>query len=538
VSVRADARRALALLLALRARGAVRGLFRRGRRASQLFAVALVGLWILGMQAGREPEVARGVLGLTAVETSSLYLTPFLVLGVLGGAWSRGLGFATAEVQLLFAAPLSDGMLVLWRMASNLSRMLPTALVLALLVPAGTSYAQRASTWLLVMAIIATVSVALGARIATLGRRRRRWARAGLVAAVVAALALAAWLGARDGGATGALRALSTPGQPFARCLLAPTGEAAARAALPLVMILVGAALWGATVHGGVREPAVEVSRTLDRALDRVRQAGPWGGSPARSRTLPRLPHWGGAGPHVWRQLTTLARRRRPFLALILVSGFVVLPQLVIGDEPRWAAAVLAMLAMLVFVGPIYVQCDFRSDFDQLAWMRSWPCSPYALAAGQLLASALVLTALQVLLTLWYPILIGYGEHTPLALGILAVLPLTNLMNVAVWNAGFLLFPARPPVSGAQAPSVGDIGRWQLLLVGSMLATLTLLGVAGGFAALASWVAGELLDLPRRLALLAGLAAGLLAMALQTASAIWLVGRLFRRIDPARDLLE
>jgi hypothetical protein len=281
-------------------------------------------------------------------------------------------------------------------------------------------------------------------------------------------------------------------------------------------------------------ERSLAVGRRMQRRLSRGRSARGADGDSAPSRSpgfrlrAPRVPLPGRAGPLAWRQATELLRTPRALVAP-LVFGAIWLVAMFGGmraaaGDPESATTSLlatALLMPVIFGNP--VPFDFRRDLDRLAYLRSLPLRPMAVAIGQILPAAAFFAGFELLVLLGAVLLAG--TVPPVWLGAAAVLALPVAWSAtAVENLLFLILPYRVGPDGRAGSQF--LGKALLLMVLKVL-TLGVLAVAG----FAAWwgVIALTASAP------AAIAAAGLTMFIPAVPLTWLVGRTFARFDLTRD---
>ncbi|HTE05786.1 MAG TPA: putative ABC exporter domain-containing protein [Planctomycetota bacterium] len=528
--------------LRARVRHFVRGCKRPLRLVLSLLCVAGITLVALapGDKAPRDQGLQAG--GVHALGT-------FLLLLPLVSVWTsvrQGvLAFRPEEVHFLFPAPVTSRALLLGHLVSTLGKSLSGAFLFALFFrPGGAALPAIVLGYAvyIMFCVLLQVSVDLTC-LRWSPAVRRRAARAVLAAMLVLLAGSVALAWQQDGRAWDGWRSVrhaTAVMRPFATVISGGTLPGSLPYGTGLLLALGAIALLAWRVlrfRGDVREAAHGASLVHAKALAAVRAGRVFHDAPREdvAGLLPMLPHLRGAGVHAWRQLTVLRRSRKSYALLLVMT-------LAAGAATRvsWAAepviTPLAMLAVLAFAGPMFVQCDFRSDYDCLPWLRTLPCKPGVLAAGQMLASSLVLFALQVLLTGW-SLLVCSPEQRLACFAAYLLLPVFNLLQLSVWNGAHLISPLR--LGGEQgAPGAMAVLRMYLVMF-SVLGVIAVALLLAGLVGAGTWHGLPLLGVSgtavrRTCAFLAGYG----ALALVTALCVWCVGRLFLRVDCSRDLAD
>ncbi len=456
-------------------------------------------------------------------------LTTFIAVSLWSAARSGSIHFTPEEVHFLFPAPIGTRALIFSHVRTQLLRSLGGACFLALFLRGGgMSLTRGALMYALLFGTLVLLATAVDLRCMGLTTERRR--RLGLVTGV----ALVALLGGLAGSAAlssggdwrAAVDGYALPGRPFALV-------GAARAPGPLLAALGGVLAFDALLlasilrfRGDLREAAHATSRKVQQMLERMGSNTPLAdGAPReRHRSLPRLPYLHGAGPHAWRQLLALTRTRKSFVMLFLMTGVMAGTMAVNAERVVPEVAAASILAMLSFAGPIYVTSDFRSDWGALPWLRSLPCPAGRLALGQLLGATIVLTLLQWVAAGWVLFVVA-PERLALWIGALAAVPAFTLLQLAVENGTFLIFPVRVARAGQAAVGFGAIARLYLLMGLKLLVLLVALAPPAALGA-AAWFATRSLG--------AVALVGVTTLYAMTAGCVWLVGRILLRIDPSR----
>jgi hypothetical protein len=214
------------------------------------------------------------------------------------------------------------------------------------------------------------------------------------------------------------------------------------------------------------------------------------------------------------------------------------------GREPGTRAGVIGMAAAIcvvwcVLLGPQFLVQDLRQDLRMADQLKALPLPGWRVVLGQLLAPAVILTAVQWLLIpvaaaglmrLDREIGAHPGPFVSLAVAAAIVVPALNLLCLAIPNAAVLLLPAWFLTDKAAVPSgIEAMGQRILMLFGQLL----VLGLGVVPAALAftlvllvlNWLVGWWLAAP-----LAGLA-GAMMLLVEVALAVAIMGRWFENLD-------
>ncbi len=506
-----------------------------------VLGVAFFGLAIAAQVAARDARVSTDFVPLLA----GAFLVAFPCLMAWQATRQGVIHFKPEEIQFLFPAPITTRALVVMNVLNRLGRVLGLSLAISFFArPVGVGYLQAALCYSLLLSTASVMQIWIDVRLiglpAEVRRRRSNWLGLLLLLGIAASI-FAAWHADDRVVSPQILRYFVAPAAPFVAILTGrtPLAHPGALAALSAVLALL---VFAATrVRVDIREAAHATSARMQRKLSRLAK-GSLAGAPRAStsgRLLPMPPHLGGAGPHIWRQLTALSRSKRPFVSIIIFAIYmaVVLFFTRGGEHDAVTLArfgAIIGLGMVTMTGPMYIQADFRSDYDLLPWLRTLPTPPGWLAAGQLLGSVLVMFALQLLLGGWILFVVPASE-IPRWLGALAVLPAFDLILLSVWNGAFLLYPVRMTNPGKMM-GFGQAMRMYLVFFVVMLVVLAAVAVAAVMGLAAGWIAraasGQALA-----GYVAGGIVGYAALVAVAAVCVWLVGRIFIRVDPSRDLI-
>jgi hypothetical protein len=300
-------------------------------------------------------------------------------------------------------------------------------------------------------------------------------------------------------------------------------------ASLALIAAAVGLVL---SFDVAFAERSLTIGKRVQERLSRV-IATPGGAEGAERRSrfrprAPRLPLPAGAGALAWRQATELLRTPRALVGP-LIFGAVWLVAMFGGmragsgdlDTERTSVLSTALLMPVLFGNPL--PFDFRRDLDRLAYLRSLPLQPFAVATGQLCAAVLFFALFEMLVLLGASLLSGAIPTPWLAAAAVLVLPV-SWSAAAVENLLFLILPYRVGPDGRAGSQF--LGKALLLIV---LKALTL-GVLFVLGAGAGWGVRLLTG-----SAAAAVAAAAVAMVIPSIPLTWLVGRSFARFDLTRD---
>jgi len=535
--------------------------------------------WLLrgGGRAGAAEEAGAGLLG-----TPGLAGVAPLGLGLLAAVWwtvgryHRALAFSPAEVDLLFAAPVTRRQLVFYKLSKRQLSVAFTVVFWCLYLGAaggagggfGPGFLLRVAValWVLVTTMQLHQVGASLVRTAAAEQRgiglRRHWLPfllfGAAVAGVVGALAPAVptVLAAPDlGGALLVVEgALARPAAqwvllPF-RWLLGPLFAVGwgdwLRALAGATLVLVVHVWWVAQSDAAFEEGAAEAGR---EQAERQRARSGGRGSAVEFAHLRRPPfqlasHGHPAVALLWKNLTLATRQLRLSLLVTLAVVFGVawlLMWRVTGERADAAALAMSVAfliaAIAIVAGALAVRYDLRADLEKLDLLRSYPLTGREVVGAEIAASALVLTVVQLVLiavglgflTVAYPNLEPRWAPAAAGAGALLLLPPLNLLLVGAQNALALLFPAWTRLGVERPGGVEQMGALVLTLVAMVVVlALTLLP-----AALFGGVVGFRLiaGLGTVAWLLAGLSGGVVLW-VQVALLVAFLGRRYDALDP------
>jgi hypothetical protein len=492
----------------------VRGLGRRtGRRMRTfrgfvstsigiLFFLFVVGTQLMAVMTVRgEPRLHEPVLqGFSLMLL--LFLIPALVAADAPFFWPQ-------EAQFLFPAPLRPRELLLYNLVSRGWVQLFSGLWLGLV---GMRMAVRpaaaipavvlAVLFLFVAAQLAgLLKVAIGDRLPLASRvvRPALWLGAGLLTWVFYQNVRAEGFGPAVGVLfqSPGMRAAMLPVRPFAEVFAAETTGAAlawSAASLAIVLALAGAVL---AMDVDFRERSLVSSARRFERIRRMRR-GRGGLASAAAPVNRRLPvpafrFLGAGAPLARRQAYELGRGLRVLGTLAFMAGMAFVYVIVI---PRWmnpdqAGALGTSLVVLAVIFPLLAtggfSVDFRRDVERIAYLRSLPLRPAAVAVGEVFVSAATVSIANLLLlagAVWMAD--GWVEPRMAVLAAAVAVPVAWLA-VTLENWLFLLFPTRVQADGNEQSAF--VGK-QLIKMFFKTLVLGAVAVAAGLAALGGgWLA-------------------------------------------------
>lgn len=445
-----------------------------------------------------------------------------LMFGVVALAWlwpgSRrpALAFSRPEVQLLFTAPISRRRLVRYKVLRSLVGTLMSSGIMTLV------FRRTGGAWTffigmtLLMALLNMhfTGVSLSrARVTGDGPSSiaRRLPRA-IMATAVAVLGFTLvthWTELTTAAGDGDLRALfqrlATTGPsgvvlwPFLMLVRLPLAESGwgFLAALPWMLLMLAVNyVWVQRLD----VPFEEASAELSEKLARLRKGQTTLRQPRGSVSTP-FPLSIDGRPEtaiLWKNLILMGRYLSWKLLLRVAPLAVFLAFAFRGagrsdDGPGLPAALCLMIAAFaIFLGPQMVRSDLRYDLANLSVLKTWPIRGATLVRGELLAPAIVLTAIvsvallaTTVLTLDMQLTGRITDRWALLVATLMLAPGIILAQLLVQNGLAVTFPAWVGI-GAPRGGVDVMGQRMIMLAATLIALVVAVlpaAIVGGLAA-------------------------------------------------------
>jgi hypothetical protein len=486
--------RALWLLLRLRLVGYVRR-WGRNVRSPRGLLLTLVGMLLFAPLAGFSLFAPRLQLAEQLALTrryGGMGLLAFCLVNVILASEERAVYYSPAEVDFLFSGPFRRRELLLYKIAGGVFSSLLNALVMTFVLGHHANAFLPAFVGLFLMIeLMVLIAMAVSLSISTVGALAFNRSRKLMLVAIAAMLS--AMLLPRGRGAL-ALTGPALLGRledstiinvltwPFRPAVMAFTAnnlwpELAAWSLRGVAVLLV---LGGAIValEAEFYEATAAASKRVYARLGEAR-LGRLTSRPIRTRwELPMLPWWGGAGPALWRQLSTAAHHPDRIVILLVFFLVSVVPAVWIMHDRQVSAEldlplIVALLANLSLVATMLVGFDFRADLDRLDVLKALPVPVLALVIGEMTVPVLLLTSSQ---WICLGLAAGWLGNAQGLVESLLFLPLYNGLLVEIESLLFLWFPIR--IAPGMTMDVALVGR-QILLT---FAAFALTGVAAGSA--------------------------------------------------------
>jgi len=530
---------ALLVLLRLTWRGRLRRAL-RGLRQPRGAAVSLLGLAVIAGWVGPALQLSRtrpapdpsAVVSVIA----SVLLLAVCSIALMPAAAPGAAYFSPAEIDFLFPGPFSRRALLVYKLGSSLPRVAFAACLVTVIELAFLPWWFSAVVGIFLAMVflqlfgmtVALVVQTLAGRAHTTARRLALLGLGILAAAGVWKLVVAVrpeGLLRQPGASLAAGLAGSLPPTPldvFARTIAAPSAPDVVLwglIALGIDVAMLGVVFW---LDASWQEGMLLASQ---RALARLSRQRRGGGplmllGPVRARwALPVLPWLGGAGPSIWRQLTTVMRQPWTFVGVTVFSLVMLAPTLAAQASAANAAIVVLILGPLF---SMWLQYDFRGDVDHLPVLKALPLRGGAIAAGEIACPALLTAVVQLLALGAVAVATGDVWSTSVTA---SFVPAVCVMLFGAQNLTFLLLPARMTAATAgdfqHATRLALLWALQLLMLTAGCVAAVAAGIVGARAAGGSWAVG--------------LAASWAATAVEAAAMIAALGWAYQRFDVSLD---
>lgn len=485
--------------------------------------------------------VAQGAAALEALGSAGLF-----ALAVVAWLWPgsrQGLTFTRADVQFLFQAPLTRRQLVQYKLLRSQVGTIFGSAVMTVFLRSGSlegGWMMMAGLWVMFSIIgLHATGISLSRQSvaqAGLTGLAKQWVPFALLAGAIAviggtiavhATALAALATPREVAAE--LQRLATTGAagvvlwPFRAIVRVPLAASSAEfwRALPWAIAMLAANyVWVLRADAAFEEASAMRSEEVAVRLAAIK---------AGRLSAPRVKPAATAAPTPF----ALALTGRPETAilwknLIMVGRYLSLKTLlrllplvvlvgVLASRPDRQGGLLPVLAGLclmgliftVLVGPQIARNDLRQDLAQLGVLKTWPVSGPAIVRGEILAPAVVLTAIAWILIVVGALLAGMFHLRPdaaaavlanrlsYAIAAMLVAPGILLSQLVVQNGIAIVFPAWVAVGASRASGIEATGQRLLMLAGNLITlVLALLPgaiVGGGLALAVYWTTGVVL---------------------------------------------
>jgi hypothetical protein len=531
---------ALLQLIVLHNRAMLRRALRGLRTARGAVFVALGAVLIATWLTSKHLD-ASSAGGSDAIRTFfPMWLLSICVLNLLTSAGERAIAFAPPEIDFLFPGPFTRRQLLGYKLLKSAAGAAVTATLFSIL------FVRYVGSWaagwvgifgsLLLLQLFSMTIVMVGETLNDWIHPRARLVAVAAIIIAGASSVLPVLRAARARSFGDLATAWSTTA--MGTIVLAPFdvfGRVVSSARLipdALPWMALAAAVLGtlavAVIGLDARglEAAARAGEQLHERMERIRRGGaisPSGARAGRVR-LPLLARLGGAGPIIWRQLTSAVRQSRAVMMLLFVLCVALGPVLYAAGARGEGDTIALMVSIVFSMNTLFANAlrfDFRGDIGHFEVLKSLPVPAVAIVLAQLTAPTLVLTICQIALLAGAGVFLHMDLRVVLAAGVIMA-PLNTLV-FAVENLLFLWFPAQ-----TWAASPGDVQgsarRMTIFLAKALILLLACtVAVAVGLAAWA--LAGK--------SIAAFVVATASIVALETAAMLPPMVIAFRRFDPS-----
>jgi ABC-2 type transport system permease protein len=278
---------------------------------------------------------------------------------------------------------------------------------------------------------------------------------------------------------TGAVSIVLWPFRTLARLPLAHSGTAFLIALPPVLALLAINYLW--VLRTDV--PFEEASAELSEKLDLLRRRGARAVRQPRASTRTPFTLAAQGRPEVailWKNLISMGRMLS-WVMLVRIGAITVFLATMLSRGRSSSASLMTFAGLFVagfalVLGPQMMRSDLRQDLGALAVLKTWPIRGAALVRGEVLAPALVLTAIVFVAliaaaatSVQAPFAADIPNRWSLLVAALLVAPGLLLAQMLVHNALAVIFPSWVSI-GARPGGVDVVGQRLLVMVAVMLA--------------------------------------------------------------------
>lgn len=407
---------------------------------------------------------------------AALVFFVILFLGWLLPHERAALTFSEAEIAFLFPAPVSRNGLIHFKLLRSQFTVLFSTIFLAFLSRRSGNFAIRALGW---WTILSTMNLhfigASFARTMLLDRGITNARRRVIVMLVVGALAAGVFwwckhaipapsakdlaslssLGYffRHAVQSGPLPYLLAPFQMIVHPFFTNTLPDFALAMIPALMLMAAHYLWVMWSNVSFEEASINKSQKVAERVASIR-SGKARSIPTKKKRAPfRLAPIGNPAVAImWKNLMGVSGGMSwRFLIPVMIFGFIFMSN---GRHGDWLS-LIGMLLVMFFVislvlGAQFVRQDFRHDLPMMDVLKTFPMAAWQIVLGELLASVVVLTAVQwIVLLVAVAVLeqgfglygVGIGSRMVFAASLAVLCPMLNTISLLIPNAAVLMFP-------------------------------------------------------------------------------------------------
>jgi hypothetical protein len=491
------------------------------------------------------------------------------------------LTFTEAEVTFLFPAPISRRGLIHFKLLRSQAAILFTTFFLMLVTNrfGGKFWIHAAGWWFILSTLNLHLLGSSFARTMLLDRGISNWQRrlVILLLLVIVALGVGLWawhtlprFDTSQWNATqpdqmmvqlqryfheiitsGPVPYLLYPFRLIVRPYLAPDGLSFLKALFPAIVVLAVHYVWVIRSNVAFEEASVDASRKLAEKVAAVR-SGNW--QAANKKLKRKRPPFvlRPTGPPIvalmWKNLISAGQaftlRMWIVLAILAVVLCLMVSQMAANSGVLFGFGMAGFVLFIwsLFLGPQLLRNDLRQDLKSADVLKMYPLQGWQLVLGELLAPAVILTAVQWCLLLFTVGLICRSDQPflggmislAIGLGAAVLVPTLNLIILLIPNAAVLLFPAwfLPGKEGAQG--IEATGQRIIFMLGQLLVfLLTLIPASIGFLVVFLLIRA-LLGLTLAIPLASIMAT--IVLAAEGALGLMLLGHFFDRFDLSSEL--
>lgn len=481
------------------------------------------------------------------------------------------LTFTEAEVAFLFPAPVTRRTLIHFKLVRSQISVLFGALFFALVsrqLNANGDWLIRAASWWVILSTLNLHFLAASFAMTKLMDRGISGATRRIVILTFALLVLGVVVGwtiktmpaltaadlasthtfsdyAKHAFMSGPLPFLLFPFRLVVRPFLADDWLQFLRAFWPALALMTAHYVWVIRADVAFEEASVDASRKHAEKIAAVR-AGNWrtAGKKMRQKRAPfnLSPTGAPALALFWKNLINAGNLLSFRLWFILVIVAIAMSLGLRGNGGNWPTVIGIFATMfsgwLLLIGPQFVRQDFRQDMKQMDVLKLFPLRGWQIAFGEILAPAMILTAIH-----WLLIVIALTCLVPdppgkmpgglilaIGLGAALVFPALNFIALIIPNAAVLLFPAWFQTGTDSPRGIEATGQRLVFAIGQFLAFgISLIPAAAVFILnlfVIKWLAGAL-----EIAVFVSSFAATIILAIEAGFGVALLGWLFNRFD-------
>ena len=489
------------------------------------------------------------------------------------------LGFSEAEIAFLFPAPVRRSTLIHYKLLKSQLAILLTAFFLMLIsgrfTQGGHAWMHAIGWWLLLSTLNLHFLGSSFALARLFERGVANWQRrlGVLLAALALAGVVAAWswrslpaptvedfrgLEAMAGYAqrlalTEPLPWLLLPFRWLTRPYLANDAAQFLRALWPVLGLLALQYAWVVRANISFEEATIEQARKRAELTAAVRE-GRWQAAAKKRKRAPFTLH--PTGPRavalLWKNLISAGQRFTLRLWLLLAVFVTITAGVLgvsgVGGETLPMVGMFAGVAILwvLLLGPQLLRQDFRQDLAVADMLKLYPMRGWQVALGELLAPTVLITAVQ-----WPLLLLGMAclsrnpddstvipvaARLAIGCGAAVILPTLNAVSLLISNAAVLLWPAWFTGGRENPQGLEATGQRLIAVLGQLLALLLALLPAAAVFTVVFFAVKFLLGWMAAVPVAAIAATAVLAA--EAGAGIWLLGKLFERLDVSAETMK